>query len=139
MQMREAQPIITPLLTTVGITVVYIPPLSGQTIDLDNLAMRIIPHVREELRPPATFLHAIQNFKPAAIDKDLAERLARLHRVEKVQITRYQVFEIPRLPEDSPEGNIRLIIHGRNELSDPWCECRAAVDAWAGMPLDTEF
>jgi hypothetical protein len=138
-QMREAQPVFAPLLTTVGITVVYIPPLFGQTIDLDNLAMRIIPHVREELRPPATLLHALRNFKPAAIDQDLTEWLARLHRVEKIQITRYQVFEIPRLEVDSPEGNIRLIIHGRSEFSDPWRECRAAVDAWASLPLDAEF
>jgi hypothetical protein len=136
--MREKYPVLVPLLTTVGITVVYVPPASGQKIDLDNLAMRVIPYVRLELKPPATLLHALRHYKPGAIDDDMAARLKELHRVDRNQVTRYQVFEIPRLDDDPPEGNVRMMLHGRNEFEDPWVNCRAVVDSWAGLPLDTE-
>ena len=35
--LRKQYPVLTPLLTTVGITILYIPPLADQKIDLDNL------------------------------------------------------------------------------------------------------
>jgi hypothetical protein len=136
--MRQDQALFDPLLTTVGITILYVPPLAGQKIDLDNLAMHIVPYVRLELKPPATLLHAIEHFKPTIIS-DLNEQLKRLHRVEKNQVTRYQVFEIPRLEDDPPEGSVRLLLHGRNEFCDPWALCREAVDLWAQAPLETEY
>ena len=36
-KMRETQAVFAPLLTTVGITVIYVPPTKAQRIDLDNL------------------------------------------------------------------------------------------------------
>jgi hypothetical protein len=114
-----------------GITILYVPPKFGQKIDLDNLAMRIIPQVCAELKPPATVFRALRNFKPNAVTGIASDRLDALRRVEKIQVTRYQAFELPRLEKDPPEGNVRLLLHGRNEYTDPWDRCREAVDAWA--------
>jgi hypothetical protein len=137
--MQQDKALFDPFLTTVGITILYVPPLSEERVDLDNLAMHIVPYVRLELKPPATFLHAIEHFKPMAISGNLGEQLRRHHRVEKNQVTRYQIFEIPRLEDDPPAGNVRLLLHGRNEFCDPWALCREAVDLWAGVPLETEY
>ena len=128
--MRENNPILDPLLTTLGITILYVPPLTAQRIDIDNLAMRVIPYVRTELKPPATYLHALQNYKEGAITQSVSDRLRRLRRVEKNQVTRYQVFEIPRLKDDPTDGRVSLLIHGRNEYSDPWQSLRNALNIW---------
>lgn len=130
-EMRQSDPLWERLLTTMGITILYVPPKFGQKIDLDNLAMRIVPQVCAELKPPATVFHALRNFKPNAVTGVASDRLDALRRVEKIQVTRYQAFELPRLEKDPPEGNVRLLLHGRNEYTDPWDRCREAVDAWA--------
>jgi hypothetical protein len=137
-EMRHSTPILEPLLTTVGITILYLPPLNEQKIDIDNLAMRVIPYVRTELKPPATFFHAIQNYKPGAITPMVRDRQAKLNRVEKNQVTRYQVFEIPRLKDDPIEGKVSVLIHGRNEYSDPWKSLREALDLWEKLVPNAE-
>lgn len=136
--MRQKNPILDPLLTTVGITLLYVPPLTEQKIDIDNLAMRVIPYVREELKPPATYLHALQNYKQGAITQSISDRLRKLHRVEKNQVTRYQVFEIPRLKDDPPEGRVSLLVHGRNEFSDPWQSLQNTLDLWERFGPEAE-
>jgi hypothetical protein len=133
--MRATYPIFEPLLTTVGITILYIPPLSGQNIDLDNLARRVVPFVHDQLKPPATLLHALPSFRPAVMTGNLELQLKRLNRVSKHQVTRYQVFELPRLVDDPPEGRVSLVLHGRNEYRDPWLLCRSTLDAWSLAPL----
>ncbi len=53
-EFKKNRPVMYPLLTLAGATILYIPPSDGLRIDLDNLARRVIPSVHEELRPPAT-------------------------------------------------------------------------------------
>jgi hypothetical protein len=103
-QMRNQYPILNPLYSTVGVTLLYVRPVKAQRIDLDNLARRfVVPIVHEELKPPATSLHAIQHLKPDGIDdKWVLEGLERLRRAHKHQITRYQVFSLPRIQAIRP-------------------------------------
>jgi len=119
-RMRRQYPILDPLLTTVGVTILYVRPLKTQAIDLDNLARRfVVPIVHEELKPPATSLHAIQNLKPDAVEDEWRrESLERLRRAHKYQITRYQVFAIPRIGNDPPEGKITVLVHGGDEMDE---------------------
>jgi hypothetical protein len=133
--MRDHYPILNPLFTTVGVTLLYVRPLKAQAIDLDNLARRfVVPIVHEELKPPATSLHAIEHLKPDG-DKDewVREGLERLRRAHKHQITRYQVFSLPRIEDDPPEGKISVLIHGGDEIEERWSAYRDELDAWESV------
>jgi hypothetical protein len=90
-----------------------------------------VPIVHEELKPPATMLHAIQNLKPDGVpDKWTRKRLECLRRAHKHQITRYQVFALPRIDADPPEGKITVLIHGGDEMDERWSDYRRELDEW---------
>jgi hypothetical protein len=131
-RMRIRYPVLNPLLTTVGITLLYVRPLKAQAIDLDNLARRfVVPIVHEELQPPATLVHAIQHLKTDGVDDEYVRtELERLRRAHKYQITRYQVFALPRIEGDPPEGKITVLIHGGDETDRRWSKCQDDLDAW---------
>jgi hypothetical protein len=134
-KMRDQYPILNPLFMTVGVTLLYVRPLKAQAIDLDNLARRfVVPIVHEELKPPATSLHAIQNLEPDGV-KDVWVRkgLERLRRAHKHQITRYQVLSLPRIENDPPEGKITVLIHGGDEIDRRWSAYRNELDAWENV------
>lgn len=131
-EMRQQCPILDPLFVTIGVTLLYVPPLKGQTIDLDNLARRfVVPIVHEELKPPATSLHAFENLKPDEAEYAwVREGLERLQRAHKHQITRYQVFALPRIKNDPAEGKITVLIHGGDEIDRRWTDYRNELDRW---------
>jgi hypothetical protein len=134
-KMRNQYSILNPLFSTVGVTVLYVRPLKAQAIDLDNLARRfIVPIVHEELKPPATHLHAIQHLKPDGVANDWVRNgLERLRRAHKHQIMRYQVFALPRIEEDPLEGKVSILIHGGDEIDRQWNNYRRELDAWEGV------
>jgi hypothetical protein len=134
-KMRNEYPILNPLYSTVGVTLLYVRPLKAQAIDLDNLARRfVVPIVHEELKPPATPLHAIQHLKPDGIDDEWVRNgLERLRRAHKHQITRYQVFALPRIKDDPPEGKITVLIHGGDEIDQRWRAYRDELDEWESV------
>jgi hypothetical protein len=131
-KMRKEYPVLNPLFTTVGVTLLYVRPERAQAIDLDNLARRfVVPIVHEELKPPATLLHAIQNLKPDGNwDEWARDGLDRLRRAHKHQITRYQVFALPRIADDPPEGKITVLIHGGDKIDERWHAYRDELDEW---------
>lgn len=133
--MRTQYPILNPLYSTVGVTLLYVPPVKAQRIDLDNLARRfVVPIVHEELKPPATSLHAIQHLNREGVkDKHVLEGLERLRRAHKHQITRCQVFSLPRIQDDPLEGKITVLIHGGDEIDERWSAYRRELDAWEGI------
>lgn len=106
--MRKQYPILTPLLTPIGITILYVPPLAEQKIALDNLARRVIPYVHSELKPPATLLHAAGQWNADAVqDERVRSWLKRLRQPHRHHLTCYQAFELPRLSGDPPDGKRR--------------------------------
>ena len=129
--MRKQYPVLTPLLTTVGITILYVPPLADQKIDLDNLARRVIPHVHSELKPPATLLHAAGQWNAGAVqDERVRSWLKRLRRAHRHHLTCYQVFKLPRLSSDPPGGNVVMLLHSGETFEDPWRAFRQDLDRW---------
>lgn len=120
-----------PLVTPLAITI-FLVPSSHQGIDLDNLVRSyVVPAVDEILRPPSIAFHgAPNNFSiPGSDDRDETRRI--YARTPKHGITRYQVFELPRLEKDPRGGYVRLFFgNGLNSadfiqrldayLSD-WC------------------
>lgn len=134
-KMRDEYPILNPLYSTVGVTLLYVRPLKAQAIDLDNLARRfVVPIVHDELKPPATSLHAIQHLKPYGLDDEWVRNgLERLRHAHKHQITRYQIFSLPRIKDDPPEGKITVLIHGGDEIDQRWSVYRHELDAWESV------
>lgn len=134
-KMHDDYPILNPFYSTVGVTLLYVRPAKAQQIDLDNLARRfVVPMVHEELKPPATSLHAIEQLKPDGIeDKWVLDGLKRLRRAHKHQITRYQVFSLPRIKDDPPEGKITVLIHGGDEIDERWTTYRRELDSWESV------
>lgn len=133
--MREQYPFLTPLLTTVGITILYIPPLADQKIDLDNLARRVIPHVHSELEPPGTLLHVARQWNTGTA-QDERESPTRLRRAHQHHLTCYQAFELPRLSEDPPGGNVAILLHSGEYFEDPWTVFRQDLDRWEKAVAD---
>ena len=133
--MREQYPFLTPLLTTVGITILYIPPLADQKIDLDNLARRVIPYVHSELEPPGTLLHVARQWNTGTA-QDERESPARLRRAHQHHLTCYQAFELPRLSEDPPGGNVAILLHSGEYFEDPWTVFRQDLDRWEEAVAD---
>lgn len=131
---RKVEPVMFPLLSTLGVTVLYLPPKDGhaQGIDLDNLARRVIPHVHAELRPPSNLAHTIQLEK---LSKDLRgmwqSTLEKLKRTPRCHVTRYQVLVLPRFAGDPIDGRVRLVLHSGDGHTGPWDESESLLSDWA--------
>ena len=135
--MREQYPVLAPLLTTIGITILYVPPLAAQRIDLDNLAKRVIPHVHSELKPPATLLHAAGHWNAGSAQNERVRfSLECLRRAHQHHLTCYQAFELPRLAEDPPDGNVSILLHSGEYFEDPWRVFRQDLDRWEEAVAD---
>jgi hypothetical protein len=132
---RQKEKMMNPLLTTIGVTIVYVPPKNANGIDLDNLARRIIPFVHEELHPPSTIAHVSKAYGAVLASSDeWAERiraeLKSLNRLPQYQVSRYQIFELPHCDTDADDGNVHLIIHGGLGSLGPWHEADDVIRNW---------
>lgn len=131
MEAKTRTPILYPLLTPCGITVLYLPPKTASKIDLDNLVREsIIPSVHEILQPPGSRHDFLVQINSNKVDPDLAAMLRRYKQTPKFHITDYQVFALPRTPEDPENGNVRLILHGGDRLETTWDQLDSALAAW---------
>jgi len=132
---RQKEKLMYPLLSTIGVTIVYVPPKNAFGIDLDNLARRVIPFVHEELHPPSTLAHVSKAYDAVRASSDeWAERtraeLKSLNRLPQYQVSRYQIFELPRSDSDPDDGNVHLIIHGGLGSLGPWHDADELIRKW---------
>jgi hypothetical protein len=128
---KTRTPLLYPLLTPCGVTILYLPPLNASKIDLDNLVREaIIPAVHEILQPPGTPRDFLLQINPADVDPHLAEMLERYKRGPKFHITGYQVFVLPRTAEDPENGNVRLILHSGDVWETTWQVLDSALSKW---------
>jgi len=131
MEAKTRTPLLYPLLTPCGVTILYLPPLNASKIDLDNLIREsIIPAVHEILQPPGTQRDFLLQINPADVDPHLAEMLERYKRGPKFHITGYQVFVLPRTAEDPENGNVRLILHSGDVWETTWQVLDSALTKW---------
>ena len=112
---RERLPLFQSLLVPVTLTFLVIPPEQGK--DLDNIALTALPIAHEVLRPHI----APHLLSPTYGDEERASQrddLARLKSVNARSVRAYQVIELPRSPQDPPEGtlNLALGLHSPLEL-----------------------
>jgi hypothetical protein len=127
------QPLLHPLLTLVGITILYVPPRQGQELDLDNLARRVVPFFHDALKPPSDLVHtlAIDDMLDGTSKKYFMSKRAELSRLPKVHIAGYQVLRVPRTANDPIEGDVRLLIHAAEPYTGVWDCVTRTLSEWA--------
>jgi hypothetical protein len=105
---RLRRPLFRSLLVPVTLTFLVVPPEQGK--DLDNIALTALPIAHEVLRPHIS-PHLLS---PTYADEEGTPRrddtLARLKSVNARSVRAYQVIELPRSPQDPPEGTLRLAL-----------------------------
>jgi len=128
---RKKHSILFPLRTKVGITILFQPPAAG-SIDLDNLARRIVPFVNDELKPPSSLLLTVDAERGGdpKLRKWYIEKQNALKRMPKHSITHYQVIQMPRLANDSDQGFVRLLLEPGERMKTLWTRMEDLVDRW---------
>ncbi|WP_188186914.1 hypothetical protein [Nonomuraea sp. SYSU D8015] len=122
---RHRRPLFTSLVVPVTVTFLVIPPEQGK--DLDNIARVALPIVHDVFRPHIE-PHLLS---PQPCDEDAepwrVEALRRLRSLNANSVAAYQVIELPRTPQDPPEGVLRLAL-GADSHGSWWDRAAAYVD-----------
>ena len=98
----------------VTVTFLVVPPDQGK--DLDNIALTALPLAHEVLRPHIE-PHLLVPSCPDEPEPWREEALARLRSVNARSVRAYQVIELPRSPQDPPEGTLRLALGAHSHES----------------------
>jgi hypothetical protein len=127
-------PLFNSLVVPVKLTFLVVPPEQGK--DLDNIALTALPIAHEVLKPhiePHLLAPTYEEDSSEPFESHLLgppcqedppkhwrqEALDRLRSLNANSVTAYQVIELPRSPEDPPEGVLRLAL-GRDSRSSWW-------------------
>lgn len=132
---KRRYPVLFPLKSVLGITVLFLPPKSEKT-DLDNLARKyIVPFINEIVQPPRNYAEAvsIDDMADDSLKKHFLEELKKLPKDPRHSIVQYQVIEIPRFEHDSREGYIRLFFNEGNYESNLWFKVKHILDKWEDL------
>lgn len=115
-EFRSRLPLFRTLLTPVTLTFLVIPPKQGK--DLDNIAFTALPIAHDVLRPHIA-PHLLAPSYRGEPDPRHEEALARLKSVNAQSVAAYQVIELPRTPQDPPEGTLHLAL-GPHSYHGSW-------------------
>lgn len=107
-EFRARWPLFRSLLVPVTLTFLVSPPEQGK--DLDNIALTALPIAHEVLRPHISphLLSPIYCDEGRMSWRD--DALAGLKSVNARSVRAYQVIELPRSPQDPPEGTLHLAL-----------------------------
>jgi len=113
------------LLVPVKITFVVVPSKQGK--DLDNIALTALPIAHEVLKPHIEPVLLAPIYKHAEPEPWRVEALTRLRSLNAYSVRAYQVIELPRIPSDPPEGQLRLSL-GLHSGFSLWDQAAEYVD-----------
>jgi hypothetical protein len=116
-EFRSRLPLFKTLLTPVTLTFLVIPPEQGK--DLDNIALTALPIAHDVLRPHIA-PHLLAPSYRGEPDPRHEEALARLKSVNAQSVRAYQVIELPRTPQDPPEGTLHLALGPHSHHGSWW-------------------
>lgn len=127
----DRHPLLFPLLTTIGVTILFTPP-EKQSLDLDNLARRIIPAVHEILRPPSDIIRTIDatTIKDFQLQDWHKQRLELLARTPEQSVTQYQIIRLPRMETDPKDGFVRLALNDGKPGGGLWRRMSRILEDW---------
>ncbi len=115
-EFRSRWPLFKSLLIPVTLTFLVIPPEQGK--DLDNIALTALPIAHKILRPHIA-PHLLAPSYRGEPDPRSEEALDRLRSVHAQSVRAYQVIELPRSPQDPPEGTLQLAL-GPHSYHGSW-------------------
>jgi len=129
---KKRIPLFSPLLVTVGVTIIYVPAVKAPKVDLDNLARKaIIPAVHEILEPPSSSIAGLRRLKVAHPDgDDIDEFIERLKKMPPVQVAGYDILCAERLPDDPPNGSVKLLLHAGDAMRSTLTHLKDVLDEW---------
>ena len=115
MEYREKYEILTPLMTPVGLEVIHKPPIASEGFhkDLDNIMREfIIPIFHEEFKPPISHLSNanLNSIKDEEMLNNIKKMKSKIPKSIEHSIVKYEIFEIPRAPDDKEDGFISMNI-----------------------------
>ena len=113
------------LLVPVKLTFVVVPSEQGK--DLDNIALTALPIAHEVLRPHIEPYLLSPTYKHASPEPRREEALKRLRSLNAYSVRAYQVIELPRMPSDPPQGQLRLSL-GRHTGFSLWHQAAELVE-----------
>ncbi|THV28999.1 hypothetical protein [Glycomyces paridis] len=105
-------PLLRPLLVPVKVTLMITPSIRG--MDLDNIALTLLPMIHDVLQPhidPLT-MHRLGMPLPSGgpEHEKHAKALRRLRSLNEHSVTAYQVIELKRTPQSPQEGTINVLL-----------------------------
>jgi hypothetical protein len=106
---KDRYAVLFPLATPLSITVLMVPPAGGGK-DLDNLARLVLPKLHEIWSPPSNFVHAACSSRHGELSSHWQAERDLLPRQQQQSVAEYRIFSIPRLPNDPPDGLVRLAV-----------------------------
>jgi len=114
-EFRLRWPLFRSLLVPITLTFLVVPPEQGK--DLDNIALTALPIAHQVLRPHIAPHVLAPSWRDDEPEPWRQEALARLKSVNTCSVRAYQVIELPRSPQDPPEGTLRLALGPHNSGS----------------------
>ncbi|MDA1363061.1 hypothetical protein O1R50_25840 [Glycomyces luteolus] len=115
-------PLFRPLLIPVTVTLLVTPSIRG--MDLDNIALTLLPIIHDVLRPhidPFT-VHQLGLTPPSTgtEHEEHMQALRRLRSLNEYSVTAYQVIELKRTSRTPPEGTITLLLGDGIRRQSAW-------------------
>lgn len=107
----EDRPDLQPLLVPLRVTVLVVPPARPGTKDLDNVLIKVLTALEEQLKPHAEPWLLLPDVAAdgSEPDPDLAERKARYRSFTSSHTWAYQVLELHRGPDDPEQGSLVVV------------------------------
>lgn len=108
---RTAHPFLFPLATELAVFILLVPPADGSGIDLDNLALKVIPIVHTVLEPPGRGRNVnLARVRDPMAKSHLEAREKASRGIPSNHVTRYEVLALPRTSGDPAVGSVRLVL-----------------------------
>lgn len=121
----------------IGLEVIYKPPYTSADFskDLDNIMREyILPPFNEYFKPPVEYLANLDITKVK--EEWMKGRINAIPKSVRFSISRYDIMEVPRLPNDTTDGYLCIGFSGHMfpEYSSIWDRIDTIIDKWYDDP-----
>ena len=132
---HKEHPIFIPLHIPVNLNILYKPPkeLEKDYNDLDNIMRKIVPVFNEIFEPPSTHVSHVNldNIRDKRLYDSLKRSQDRVPKSIRTSISGYDIFKMPRDPEDDSDGYLTASFSsGTESLSSPMFVIQDIIEKW---------
>jgi len=124
---KEKYKVLFPLLQPISVIIFFVPP-KRNIVDLDNLALYIVPIVNEILEPPSITQFIYDN---KYLNELLKKEVKITQQFPPNSIASYQLIHLPRQENDPENGAIKFVIaDGLYHISNIWRTVKDTISKW---------